>query len=178
MPGSDIGEDCLFVNVFKPSNATPDSKLPVWLFIQGGGYSNNANNNFNGTDLVAKSNQNIVFVNFNYRVGALGFLAGQAVRDNGDLNAGLLDQRKVMHWVKDNIDQVSKTSLFSAFSNFLASVLYVLLLLFFVLFVNSSLIEFSSTIVWRWSQPSHHSRRFSRRWFCSHSSHSIRSEKG
>lgn len=36
-PGED--EDCLFVNVWTPSNATPASKLPVWVFIQGGGKS-------------------------------------------------------------------------------------------------------------------------------------------
>ena len=36
-PGQD--EDCLFVNVWTPSNATVNSKLPVWVFIQGGGTS-------------------------------------------------------------------------------------------------------------------------------------------
>lgn len=30
-------EDCLFANVWAPANATRESKLPVWLFIQGGG---------------------------------------------------------------------------------------------------------------------------------------------
>lgn len=34
-------------------------------------------------------------VQISYRVGALGFLAGSKVRDDGDLNVGLLDQRKV-----------------------------------------------------------------------------------
>lgn len=34
-----------------------------------------------------------MLVNFNYRVGLWGFLAGEQVRANGDLNAGLLDQR-------------------------------------------------------------------------------------
>ena len=30
-------EDCLFANVWAPSKATPNSKLPVWVFIGGGG---------------------------------------------------------------------------------------------------------------------------------------------
>jgi carboxylesterase type B len=34
-PGQD--EDCLYVNVWAPSNATTKAKLPVWVFIQGGG---------------------------------------------------------------------------------------------------------------------------------------------
>ncbi|KAJ5691794.1 hypothetical protein N7462_001217 [Penicillium macrosclerotiorum] len=98
-----IAEDCLFVNVWKPANATADSKLPVWLFIQGGGYANNANPNYNGSDVLQQSGHDIVFVNFNYRVGALGFLASEQVREDGDLNVGLLDQRKLLHWVQQYI---------------------------------------------------------------------------
>ncbi|POS79853.1 carboxylesterase [Diaporthe helianthi] len=110
-----LTEDCLFVNVFKPSDATPKSKLPVWVFIQGGGYATNYQPNYNGTgvvmnsdihngtDMVLQSDYNIVFVNFNYRVGALGFLASEEVQADGDLNAGLLDQRKLLEWVQENI---------------------------------------------------------------------------
>ncbi|KAJ5119280.1 Carboxylesterase type B [Penicillium atrosanguineum] len=99
----DANKDCLFINVWKPANASSDSSLPVWLFIQGGGYANNANANYNGSEVVEQSGHDIVFVNFNYRVGALGFLASEAVRQNGSLNAGLLDQRKALHWVKKYI---------------------------------------------------------------------------
>ncbi|KAH8660442.1 Alpha/Beta hydrolase protein [Xylariales sp. PMI_506] len=100
-----IAEDCLFVNVFAPANATKDSKLPVWLVIPGGGYQTNANENYNGTEVVLASGQNIVFVNFNYRVGMLGFLASEDIKNDGDLNAGLLDQRKVLAWVQKYISQ-------------------------------------------------------------------------
>lgn len=99
-------EDCLFVNVFKPTNATAAAKLPVWLFIQGGGYARNDNGNFNGSEVVQKSGGNVVFVNFNYRVGVLGFLAGGKVRQDGALNAGLLDQRQLLQWVQKYISQV------------------------------------------------------------------------
>lgn len=100
-----LAEDCLFINVWRPTNATADSNLPVWLFIQGGGYANDANGNYNGSEVVQQSDRNIVFVNFNYRVGVLGFLASENVRQNGDLNAGMLDQRKVLHWVQKHIRQ-------------------------------------------------------------------------
>ncbi|GFF73449.1 lipase 1 [Aspergillus lentulus] len=98
-------EDCLFINVFTPSDATKKSKLPVWVFIQGGAYATNSNANYNGTEVVQESGNNIVFVNFNYRVGALGFLAGKEVQNHGDLNVGLLDQREALKWVKKHIRQ-------------------------------------------------------------------------
>ncbi|KAJ5683548.1 hypothetical protein N7462_006713 [Penicillium macrosclerotiorum] len=96
-------EDCLFVNVWKPANASINSNLPVWLFIQGGGYSRNSNANYNGSTVVEESGHDIVFVNFNYRVGVLGFLASKEMQENGDLNAGLLDQRKVLSWIQTHI---------------------------------------------------------------------------
>ncbi|KAK2020256.1 carboxylesterase [Colletotrichum eremochloae] len=104
-PTSGQDEDCLYVNVWSPNNTTPDSKLPVWLFIQGGGYTSNANPNWNGSQVVNVSGQNIVFVNFNYRVGLWGFLASERVREDGALNAGLLDQRLVMKWVQNHISK-------------------------------------------------------------------------
>jgi carboxylesterase type B len=45
----------------------------------------------------------IIFVALNYRLGALGFLPGSDVEKDGDLNAGLLDQRLALKWVQDNI---------------------------------------------------------------------------
>lgn len=109
--------------MFSPALATPDSKLPVWVYIQGGGYATNSNANYNGSDivenpgyhhngshLVRNSGYNLVFVNFNYRVGALGFLASEKVEEDGDLNAGLLDQRKLLHWVQENIAKVRQST--------------------------------------------------------------------
>jgi acetylcholinesterase len=97
----------LFLNVWSPTGATPDSKLPVWVYIQGGGYNTNSNANYNGSEVVNTSGQSIVFVNFNYRVASWGFLASEKVRENGDLNVGLLDQRLVLKWVQEHISKVS-----------------------------------------------------------------------
>lgn len=103
LPNAAESEDCLFVNVWAPQGANTTSNLPVWLFIQGGGYVSNSNANWDGAEVVQKSGNNIVFVNFNYRVAMWGFLASAKVDANGALNAGLLDQRFLMQWVKSNI---------------------------------------------------------------------------
>ena len=50
-----INEDCLYLNVFAPANATTDSKLPVWFFIQGGGYASDSDQNFNLTQDIMRS---------------------------------------------------------------------------------------------------------------------------
>lgn len=125
-PNRSFDEDCLFVNVWGPTNATADMKLPVLVFIQGGGpylstfspppvsttntlsgYTVLANGNWNGTELVNTADRDMVFVNFNYRVGLWGFLAGEEVRQDGALNAGLLDQRFVLQWVQKHISKAS-----------------------------------------------------------------------
>ncbi|KAK0632745.1 Alpha/Beta hydrolase protein [Immersiella caudata] len=93
-------EDCLFLDVYAPTWATSESKLPVFVFIQGGGFNGNTNPNLNGTGLIAASNNSIVFVTFNYRVGPYGFLTdGRQITANN----GLRDQRKALHWVHIHI---------------------------------------------------------------------------
>jgi carboxylesterase type B len=60
--------------------------------------------------VVHESGDGIAVVNFNYRVGALGFLAGPQVDEDGDLNVGLLDQRKALAWVQSHIARVRRPS--------------------------------------------------------------------
>ncbi|CAJ2506748.1 Uu.00g079340.m01.CDS01 [Anthostomella pinea] len=101
-------EDCLYVNSYTPSKATanPDAKLPVWVYLQGGGYQTNSGGNYNGTEVIVQSGYDIVHVNVNYRVAQLGFLGGVAVVEGGgDYNVGLLDQWKALEWVQEHIEQ-------------------------------------------------------------------------
>lgn len=65
-PTQRMDEDCLFLNVWAPTTAKKTSKLPVYVFIQGGGFNTNAEAG-NGTGLVKASELNIVVVNFSYR---------------------------------------------------------------------------------------------------------------
>ncbi|EJU04788.1 triacylglycerol lipase [Dacryopinax primogenitus] len=96
-------EDCLYLEVWAPSTTTTESKLPVYLFIQGGGFNVLSSANYNATGLIQASETNIVVVSFNYRVGLYAFLASQEIVDNGSTNVGLLDQRMVMEWVQQYI---------------------------------------------------------------------------
>ncbi|KAI1195409.1 vacuolar triacylglycerol lipase [Nemania serpens] len=97
---SKTSEDCLFLDIYSPANMTSRSKLPVFFFIQGGGFNSLSNPNYNGKGLIKASGYNIIVVTFNYRVGPYGFIT------NGDQitpNNGLLDQRKALEWVKKYI---------------------------------------------------------------------------
>ena len=67
-----------------------------------------SNPNFNGNSLINAGEHDLVVVTFNYRVGMWGFLASQEVKENGDLNVGLLDQRKVLECVQNYIHLVCR----------------------------------------------------------------------
>ncbi|THW62855.1 alpha/beta-hydrolase [Aureobasidium pullulans] len=103
--GFNYGEDCLYISVITPSSATNTSHLPVLLHIPGGGFAQLADPDLDFTDFVKTSGNNIVAVQINYRVGGLGFLAGEEVRSGGALNAGLLDQGKASQWAHKYISQ-------------------------------------------------------------------------
>ena len=45
----------------------------------------------------------MIYVAINYRLGAFGWLSGLEVEREGDLNAGLLDQRMALDWVQQYI---------------------------------------------------------------------------
>nr|GAT61117.1 predicted protein [Mycena chlorophos] len=97
-------EDCLFLNVHSPS-LTPKKLLPTLVWIYGGGYYSGAASWYNGTDLVVESNNNLVVVVIQYRLGLFGFLAGQQVHEYGVANAALWDQQFALRWVHDNIQK-------------------------------------------------------------------------
>jgi carboxylesterase type B len=90
--------------VSAPANAT--TLLPVYFFIQGGGLNTLSNPNPPPQHLIEAADFGIVVVSFNYRVGPWGFLASKEVQENGDLNVGLLDQRKALEWVQKYIHYV------------------------------------------------------------------------
>ncbi|KAK4503306.1 hypothetical protein PRZ48_006734 [Zasmidium cellare] len=103
-PPLDYAEDCLFIDVYAPANATSTSNgLPVMLWIQGGGYVQDYNPNYNGTGLIEASEGNLIVVSFNYRVGPYGFLASNDLKAEGNLNAGFHDQLAAIQWVQDHI---------------------------------------------------------------------------
>ncbi|KAG7095877.1 hypothetical protein E1B28_006567 [Marasmius oreades] len=100
-----ISEDCLFINVQYPGTTIPKEKLPVLVYIHGGGYILGGANLYDGSYLVEQSNQGAVIVVMQYRLGLFGFLAGDEVKKDGALNAGLLDQDYALRWVRNHISQ-------------------------------------------------------------------------
>ena len=92
-------EDCLSVNVWVPAGAPPPGGWPVMAFIHGGAFVIGASlaGSLDGRRLAARGP--VVVASFNYRLGALGFLAGV-----GDLpgNYGFLDQQLALRWIGDN----------------------------------------------------------------------------
>lgn len=78
----------------------------MYLFIQGGGFNSDSSPNLDGTSLIEAGDHDMIVVDFNYRVGPWGFLASKEVKADGDLNAGLLDQRFVLQWIQKYIHLV------------------------------------------------------------------------
>src|SRR5580658_3086736 len=98
-------EDCLFLNVYVPADATGKGKLPVMFWIHGGGYSGGSSDEprHNGDFLPLKG---VVLVTINYRLGVFGFLATSDLAKEGNGSAGnyaLLDMVAALQWVKANI---------------------------------------------------------------------------
>ncbi|WP_405153492.1 carboxylesterase/lipase family protein [Paenibacillus sp. FSL K6-0108] len=97
-------EDSLYLNIWRPD--TTSSKLPVMVFLHGGGNMTGSGKDFQGEQLARKTNSIIISVN--YRLGALGFFqnaalkTGNALDDSG--NYGLLDAFRALQWVQDNIE--------------------------------------------------------------------------
>ena len=103
-PDIEIGEDCLYLNVWTNAKSG-DDKLPVLVWFFGGGFQwgYTAEMEFNGENLAKKG---IVVVTVNYRLGALGFLAHPDLfkeAPEAPANFGLLDQQAGLKWVKRNI---------------------------------------------------------------------------
>jgi len=92
-------EDCLYLNVYRPSSATPTSNLPVMVWIHGGFFQNGGSILVDGTAIA--SVENAIVVTINYRLGLLGFFLTQATPASGNL--AMLDQRLALKWVRDNI---------------------------------------------------------------------------
>ncbi|THH10732.1 hypothetical protein EW146_g8276 [Bondarzewia mesenterica] len=91
------------VHVHVPSDVKRGAQLPVVFWIHGGGYGGGNNSAFLVQDFVRQSNYTTVALQVRYRLGLFGFMPGQQVKDGGDLNVGLLDQRFALQGGQDHI---------------------------------------------------------------------------
>ncbi len=101
-----ISEDCLTLNVWRPSGAKPGARLPVLFYIHGGGAvaGDGSELRYDGAAMARKG---IVVVTINYRLGAFGFLATREMAAESPARAagnyGLLDQAAALDWVRRNV---------------------------------------------------------------------------
>lgn len=105
---SAYSEDCLYLNVWTKKPGQTDAKLPVAIWIFGGGMREGwgSEPEFDGQEWADKG---VVLVSFNYRVGPFGFFAHPELSaedpEHATGNWGTLDQIEAMKWVKKNIEQ-------------------------------------------------------------------------
>jgi len=107
--GKPVGdEDCLYLNIWRPSGASPGA-LPVMLWIHGGGNSigHGGSPTYQGANLAAA--HNIVVVTINYRLGPMGWFSHPALRSelgspaDHSGNYGTLDIVQALKWTRSNI---------------------------------------------------------------------------
>ena len=101
-------EDCLYLNVWTKAPGETGRKLPVAVWVFGGGLREGwgSEPEFDGKNWAAKD---VVLVTFNYRVGPFGFFAHPELSaedpEHATGNWGTLDQIRVLQWVRENIAQ-------------------------------------------------------------------------
>ncbi|XP_013767462.1 liver carboxylesterase 2-like [Pundamilia nyererei] len=95
----DISEDCLYLNIYTPANRANNAKLPVMVWIHGGGFTLGSASTYDGSPLAAY--QDVVVVLIQYRLGLLGFLSTGDEHISG--NFGLLDQVEALKWIQQHI---------------------------------------------------------------------------
>ncbi|KXT06800.1 hypothetical protein AC578_7089 [Pseudocercospora eumusae] len=109
--GDQIGypqsEDCLYLNIIRPSGYENES-LPVGVWIHGGGLfeGGTRDERYNLSFIVQNSveiGKPIIAASIAYRLGPWGFLSSQEVSGSGNTNIGLRDQRLALHWINENI---------------------------------------------------------------------------
>ncbi|KIJ63208.1 hypothetical protein HYDPIDRAFT_29895 [Hydnomerulius pinastri MD-312] len=108
--------ECLNLNITCPGGQNSGSRLPVMVWVHGGGnHGCGSSWVYDGGALVQKSvrlGKPIVMVTFNYRLGFFGFAASpklaednRAAGEEGVGNYGLRDQRRALEWVHEHISE-------------------------------------------------------------------------
>ena len=102
-PRKGKGDDCLFVNIYKP--VSKKEKMPVMVFLHGGGnVGGTANRSF--SSFVKETG--VIVVSVEFRQGAFGWFqsrglqTGDRMTDSG--NFAMLDIKLALEWVQNNIE--------------------------------------------------------------------------
>jgi para-nitrobenzyl esterase len=104
LDNTDQSEDCLTLNIWTPTAPRTSDRLPVYVYIHGGGYEAGTGNakSYDGTSFARNG---VIMVTINYRLSTLGFFASQETYNQYGTtgNWGILDQIKALEWVQKNI---------------------------------------------------------------------------
>ncbi|KAF8838942.1 alpha/beta-hydrolase [Paxillus ammoniavirescens] len=106
--------ECLSLNITCPPGQNSESRLPVMVWVHGGGnHGCGSSWVYDGGALVSTSiriGKPILMVTFNYRLGFFGFAASPKIAEDnrtageeGVGNYGLRDQRRALEWVHEYI---------------------------------------------------------------------------
>lgn len=106
----DMSEDCLNLRIARSSRMTETSKLPVVLWVHGGGVVKGSayDPHFDPDKLLQHSvsiGKPVIYVAINYRLTIFGFARLPLLKARKSLNVGIRDQRLAFQWVKDNIEK-------------------------------------------------------------------------
>ncbi|NND81769.1 MAG: carboxylesterase family protein [Gammaproteobacteria bacterium] len=97
-----VSEDCLYLNVWRPTGTSASEKLPIYVFIHGG--SNKGGwayePNYHGDKLAARG---AIVITIAYRLGVFGYFANP---DLEQVNFGLLDQIAALRWIQQHARQL------------------------------------------------------------------------
>ncbi|RYP24944.1 hypothetical protein DL765_000172 [Monosporascus sp. GIB2] len=105
---TNVSENCLSLRIARPLGTKPGSKLPVMVWVHGGGHALGSASEilYQPDGLVkqaAADGRPLIYVGINYRLGFFGFATSKALIEAKHTNAGLRDQRAAFEWVRDNI---------------------------------------------------------------------------
>lgn len=105
--GSVIGnEDCLTLNIWTTADPM-EERRPVMVWLTGGGNHGSSGGSYDGSLMAQRAD--VVFVTYNPRLGALGFMAHPALdqeRSEGvSGNYATLDQIAMLQWLQRNIQE-------------------------------------------------------------------------
>ncbi|XP_049719621.1 liver carboxylesterase 1-like isoform X2 [Elephas maximus indicus] len=94
-----FSEDCLYLNIYTPADLRRKNRLPVMVWIHGGGLVLGGASTYHG--LALSAHEDVVVVTIQYRLGIWGFFSTGDEHSPG--NWGHLDQVAALHWVQENI---------------------------------------------------------------------------
>jgi para-nitrobenzyl esterase len=104
-----FSEDCLYLNIWTPAAGKTGEKLPVAMWIHGGGYREGfayEPEMDGGEDWASRG---VILVQVTYRLGVFGFFSHPLLSAESQHgvsgNYGLMDQAAALKWIEKNIQQ-------------------------------------------------------------------------